>query len=93
MLSTLDDRGTAPATFAPPAPLPSSAEVLPTVHGRLAIVLLLLLVHDREIMTREEMEREFSLDRIGASPSVFDPEKLLWMNAQSIARMPASCSA
>jgi glutamyl-tRNA synthetase len=44
---------------------------------------------DREIMTREEMEREFSLDRIGASPSVFDPEKLLWMNAQSIARMPA----
>ncbi|HYK40970.1 MAG TPA: glutamate--tRNA ligase, partial [Thermoanaerobaculia bacterium] len=44
---------------------------------------------DREIMTREEMEKEFSLDRIGASPSVFDPEKLLWMNAQSIARMPA----
>ena len=44
---------------------------------------------DREILTREEMEREFSLDRIGASPSVFDPEKLLWMNAQSIARLPA----
>lgn len=44
---------------------------------------------DREILTREEMEREFSLDRIGASPSVFDPEKLLWMNAQYIARMPA----
>ena len=44
---------------------------------------------DREILTREEMEREFSLDRVGPSPSVFDPEKLLWMNAQSIARMPA----
>ncbi|MEO8432997.1 MAG: glutamate--tRNA ligase [Acidobacteriota bacterium] len=44
---------------------------------------------DREILTRDEMEREFSLDRVGASPSVFDPEKLLWMNAQSIARMPA----
>ncbi len=44
---------------------------------------------DREILSREEMEREFALDRVGASPSVFDPEKLLWMNAQYIARMPA----
>jgi glutamyl-tRNA synthetase len=44
---------------------------------------------NREILTREEMEREFSLDRVGASPSVFDPEKLLWMNAQHMARMPA----
>jgi glutamyl-tRNA synthetase len=44
---------------------------------------------DREILTREEMEREFSLDRVGASPSVFDPEKLLWMNQQYIAKMPA----
>ena len=44
---------------------------------------------DREILTREEMEREFSLERVGASPSVFDPEKLLWMNQQYIARMPA----
>jgi glutamyl-tRNA synthetase len=35
------------------------------------------------------MEREFSLERVGASPSVFDPEKLLWMNAQYIAKMPA----
>ncbi len=44
---------------------------------------------DREILSREEMEREFSLDRVGASPSVFDPEKLLWMNAQYMAKMPA----
>ena len=44
---------------------------------------------DREILSREEMEREFSLARIGASPSVFDPEKLLWMNAQYMARLPA----
>jgi glutamyl-tRNA synthetase len=43
---------------------------------------------DREILSREEMEREFSLDRVGASPSVFDPEKLMWMNAQYIAKMP-----
>ncbi|HEV8231390.1 MAG TPA: glutamate--tRNA ligase [Thermoanaerobaculia bacterium] len=44
---------------------------------------------DREILSREVMEREFSLDRIGASPSVFDPEKLLWLNAQYMARLPA----
>jgi len=44
---------------------------------------------DREILTREEMEREFSLERVGASPSVFDPEKLLWMNQQYIAKLPA----
>ncbi|HWZ85332.1 MAG TPA: glutamate--tRNA ligase [Thermoanaerobaculia bacterium] len=44
---------------------------------------------DREILTRAEMEREFSLDKVGASPSVFDPEKLLWMNSQYIAAMPA----
>jgi glutamyl-tRNA synthetase len=44
---------------------------------------------DREILSREEMEREFTFERVGASPSVFDPEKLLWMNAQYIARMPA----
>ncbi len=45
---------------------------------------------DREILSREEMEWEFTLDRVGASPSVFDPEKLLWMNQQYIARMPAA---
>jgi glutamyl-tRNA synthetase len=44
---------------------------------------------DREILSRSEMEKEFSLERVGASPSVFDPEKLLWMNSQYIAKMPA----
>ena len=44
---------------------------------------------DREILTRAEMESEFSLENVGASPSVFDPEKLLWMNAQYMAKMPA----
>ena len=42
---------------------------------------------DREILTRVEMEREFSLEKVGASPSVFDPEKLLWINAQYMAQM------
>ena len=44
---------------------------------------------DREILTRKEMEAEFALEKVGASPSVFDPEKLLWMNAQYMTRMPA----
>jgi len=44
---------------------------------------------DREVLSRAEIESEFALDRVGASPSVFDPEKLLWMNAQYMAAMPA----
>jgi glutamyl-tRNA synthetase len=44
---------------------------------------------DREILSRAEMEREFSLEKVGASPSVFDPEKLYWMNSQYIAALPA----
>ena len=42
---------------------------------------------DREIMTLPEMIRDFSLDRVGSSPSVFDPDKLLWMNSKYLAAM------
>lgn len=34
----------------------------------------------REILGIEELVREFSLERVGKSPSVFDPNKLDWMN-------------
>jgi glutamyl-tRNA synthetase len=44
---------------------------------------------DREVMTLPEMIRDFSLDRVGSSPSVFDPDKLLWMNARYLQAMPA----
>ena len=44
---------------------------------------------DREVMSLPEMIRDFSLDRVGASPSVFDPDKLLWMNARYLQAMPA----
>ena len=44
---------------------------------------------DREILTMAEMIRDFTLDRVGASPSVFDPEKLLWMNARYFQALPA----
>ena len=35
---------------------------------------------DLEIMSRAEMQNHFSLDGINASPSVFDVDKLNWMN-------------
>jgi|HubBroStandDraft_3_1064219.scaffolds.fasta_scaffold01319_4 glutamyl-tRNA synthetase len=43
---------------------------------------------DREIMSREEMARLFSVDRLNASPAVFDREKLTWMNAQYMSALP-----
>jgi glutamyl-tRNA synthetase len=41
---------------------------------------------DREVMTREEMIQLFTVDRLNASPAVFDREKLLWMNSQYMSR-------
>lgn len=35
---------------------------------------------DKEIFTREEMINYFSLENVGKSPSIFDIEKLDWMN-------------
>ncbi len=45
---------------------------------------------DREILALPEMIQAFTLDRVGASPSVFDPDKLLWMNARYLQAMPAA---
>jgi len=42
---------------------------------------------DREIMGRAELTEAFSLDRILKKSSVFDPEKLEWMNGQYLAAM------
>ena len=43
---------------------------------------------DREIMSRDEMTKEFSLDGIGKSGAVFDIEKLKWMNGMYIRQLP-----
>ena len=43
---------------------------------------------DREVMSREEMVASFSLERISGGNAVFNIEKLDWMNAQYLARMP-----
>lgn len=39
---------------------------------------------DEEIFSKEDMIEKFSLENIGKSPAVFNPEKLLWLNAYYI---------
>lgn len=39
---------------------------------------------DQEIFSRDELIRYFSLDNIGKSAAIFNPEKLLWLNSQYI---------
>jgi glutamyl-tRNA synthetase len=43
---------------------------------------------DRELMTVDELLASFTLEGISTGNSVFNPEKLDWMNAQYIARLP-----
>ncbi|MCE5241926.1 MAG: glutamate--tRNA ligase [Syntrophobacteraceae bacterium] len=39
---------------------------------------------DQEIFSREELIEHFSLENVGKSAAVFNPEKLLWLNAHYI---------
>ena len=39
---------------------------------------------DQEVFTREELVQYFSLESVGKSAAVFNPEKLLWLNGQYI---------
>lgn len=39
---------------------------------------------EQEIMTQEEIIRQFGLNRVAKNPAVFDLDKLNWMNAQYI---------
>jgi glutamyl-tRNA synthetase len=39
---------------------------------------------DKEILSREEMIEFFSIDAVGKSPAVFNPEKLDWLNGHYI---------
>jgi len=43
---------------------------------------------DQEIFTDEEMISLFDIDDVGKSPSIFDMEKFLWINAQHMRAMP-----
>lgn len=42
---------------------------------------------DREILTRSEIEKEFTLDNVNSAPAVFDERKLLWMNGEYIRQL------
>lgn len=44
---------------------------------------------DQEVFTRDELIEYFSLEDVGKSASVFNPEKLLWLNSQYIMKTPA----
>jgi glutamyl-tRNA synthetase len=43
---------------------------------------------DQEIFTRDELIEFFSLEVVGRSAAVFNPEKLLWLNGQYIKNSP-----
>ena len=43
---------------------------------------------DREIMPMPEMIEAFDVTRVNKTPARFDPEKLAWMNAQYMQRLP-----
>ncbi|MBN1446326.1 MAG: glutamate--tRNA ligase [Bacteroidetes bacterium] len=43
---------------------------------------------DRELFTMSELEKEFSLERVGKTGAVFDGEKLRWFNAQYLRALP-----
>jgi glutamyl-tRNA synthetase len=44
---------------------------------------------DREVFSREELVQAFSLERVLRKSSVFDLEKLEWLNGQHLMRMPS----
>ena len=44
---------------------------------------------DQEIFATEELIHEFSLEAVGRSAAIFNPEKLLWVNQQYITSYPA----
>ncbi|MGB9773371.1 MAG: glutamate--tRNA ligase [Bacteroidota bacterium] len=43
---------------------------------------------DREILTLDELQREFSLERVNKSGAIFNIEKLNWLNFQHLRRKP-----
>ncbi|MBI2487912.1 MAG: glutamate--tRNA ligase [Deltaproteobacteria bacterium] len=44
---------------------------------------------DQEVFSKEELVEKFTLDNVGKSPAVFNPEKLLWLNGLYIRNKPA----
>jgi glutamyl-tRNA synthetase len=44
---------------------------------------------DQEVFTREELVKSFQIERVGASPGIFDRTKLDWLNGLYLRRTPA----
>ena len=44
----------------------------------------------KEILTLDEIAKNFDLERLNKAPSVFDPVKLRWMNGEYIRKAPVS---
>lgn len=40
--------------------------------------------NDKEILSKEEISKEFTLGNVNVAPSIFDERKLLWMNGEYI---------
>lgn len=45
-------------------------------------------VEEREVLTRSELIEAISLERLGASDTAYDPEKLRWVSTQHLAALP-----
>jgi glutamyl-tRNA synthetase len=45
---------------------------------------------DQEIFALEELIEKFTLEQVGKSPAIFNPEKLLWVNAHHLRETPAA---
>ncbi len=43
---------------------------------------------DQEVFTKEELIKYFSMEKVGTSPSVYDKDKLQWLNAEHIKMTP-----
>lgn len=46
---------------------------------------------DQEVFTRQELIEKFTFNSVQTSPAVFNPDKLLWMNAQYLMHQPPAC--
>lgn len=45
---------------------------------------------DQEIFSREELIEKFTLENVGKSAGIFNPEKLLWLNSHYMRTLPLS---
>ncbi len=48
---------------------------------------------DQEVFSRAELIEKFTFDSVQSSPAVFNPDKLLWMNAHYITHQPPASVA